>query len=449
MTKKLFGTDGIRGIANTYPMTAEVALNIGRAVAHLFKKKKHRTKIIIGKDTRISGYMLEEAIVSGICSMGADAYIMGPLPTPGVSFMALSQRADAGIVISASHNPYHDNGIKIFSGDGFKLPDEREKEIENFFFNDHKKHLPAPENLGKAYRIEDAEGRYIVFLKNTFPRDVSMEGMKIVLDCANGATYKVAPHVFWELGADIHTIHDEPNGLNINDECGSQYTKDLSKAVLEKKAAIGMAFDGDGDRIIVVDEKGNTLTGDQIVAICANTLKKENRLKNNTVVTTVMSNKGLSNFFKSMGIKHLRADVGDRYVLEEMLKTGSVIGGEDSGHIIFLDHHTSGDGIVSGLQLVATMLKEKKPLSELARMVTIYPQVLINVKVKTKPEITSIPELVEIIEKTEKELGDNGRILVRYSGTEQICRIMVEGPDKEITKIYCKNISKVVKNLLN
>jgi phosphoglucosamine mutase len=449
MTKKLFGTDGIRGIANTYPMTAEVALNIGRAVAHLFKKEKHRTKIIIGKDTRISGYMLEEAIVSGICSMGADAYIMGPLPTPGVSFMALSQRADAGIVISASHNPYHDNGIKIFSGDGFKLPDEREKEIENFFFNDHEEHLPDPENLGKAYRIEDAEGRYIVFLKNTFPRDVSMEGMKIVLDCANGATYKVAPHVFWELGADIHTIHNEPNGLNINDECGSQYTKDLSKKVLKEKAAIGMAFDGDGDRIIVVDEKGNTLTGDQIVAICANTLKKENRLKNNTVVTTIMSNKGLSNFFKSIGIKHLRADVGDRYVLEEMLKTGSVIGGEDSGHIIFLDHHTSGDGIVSGLQLVATMLKENKPLSELAKMATIYPQVLINVKVKTKPEISKIPEIVEIIEKTEKELGDNGRVLVRYSGTEQICRIMVEGPDEETTKIYCKNLSKVVKKLLN
>ena len=449
MTKKLFGTDGIRGIANTYPMTAEVALNIGRAVAHLFKKEKHRTKIIIGKDTRISGYMLEEAIVSGICSMGADAYIMGPLPTPGVSFMALSQRADAGIVISASHNPYHDNGIKIFSGDGFKLPDEREKEIENFFFNDHEEHLPDPENLGKAYRIEDAEGRYIVFLKNTFPRDVSMEGMKIVLDCANGATYKVAPHVFWELGADIHTIHNEPNGLNINDECGSQYTKDLSKNVLKEKAAIGMAFDGDGDRIIVVDEKGNTLTGDQIVAICAHTLKKENRLKNNTVVTTIMSNKGLSNFFKSMGIKNLRADVGDRYVLEEMLETGSVIGGEDSGHIIFLDHHTSGDGIVSGLQLVATMLKENKPLSELAKMVTIYPQVLVNVKVKTKPEISKIPEIVEIIEKTEKELGDNGRVLVRYSGTEQICRIMVEGPDEETTKIYCKNISKVVKKLLN
>ncbi len=449
MTKKLFGTDGIRGIANTYPMTAEVALNIGRAVAHLFEKEKHRTKIIIGKDTRISGYMLEEAIVSGICSMGADAYIMGPLPTPGVSFMALSQRADAGIVISASHNPYHDNGIKIFSGDGFKLPDEREKEIENFFFNDHEEHLPTPENLGKAYRIEDAEGRYIVFLKNTFPRDVSMEGMKIVLDCANGATYKVAPHVFWELGADIHTIHNEPNGLNINDECGSQYTKDLSKAVLKKKAAIGMAFDGDGDRIIVVDEKGKTITGDQIIAICANTLKKENRLKNDTVVTTVMSNKGLSNFFRDTGIKHLRSKVGDRYVLEEMLKTDSVIGGEDSGHIIFLDHHTSGDGIISGLQLVATMLKENKPISELARMVTVYPQILVNVKVKTKPEITSIPEIVEIIEKTEKELDDNGRVLVRYSGTEQICRIMVEGPDEETTKIHCKNISKVVKKLLN
>ncbi len=449
MTRKLFGTDGIRGIANTYPMTAEVALNIGRAVAHLFKKEKHRTKIIIGKDTRISGYMLEEAIVSGICSMGADAFIMGPLPTPGVSFMAQSQRADAGIVISASHNPYHDNGIKIFSGDGFKLPDEREKEIENFFFNSHEEHLPEPENLGKAYRIEDAEGRYIVFLKNTFPREVSMEGMKIVLDCANGATYKVAPHVFWELGADITTIHADPNGLNINDKCGSQHTTDLSEAVLREKAAIGMAFDGDGDRIIVVDEKGNTITGDQIVAICANTLKKEGRLKNNTVVTTVMSNKGLSNSFRDMGIKHLKTGVGDRYVLEEMQKTGSVIGGEDSGHIIFLDHHTSGDGIISGLQLVATMLKEQKPLSELSKLVTVFPQVLINIKVKTKPDISTIPEIMAVIENTEKELGDNGRVLVRYSGTEQICRIMVEGPDERTTKIYCKNVSEVVNKVLN
>ncbi len=449
MTRKLFGTDGIRGIANSYPMTAEVALNIGRAVAHLFKKKKYRTKIIIGKDTRISGYMLEEAIVSGICSMGADAYIMGPLPTPGVSFMAQSQRADAGIVISASHNPYQDNGIKIFSGDGFKLPDEREKEIESFFFNGYEEHLPEPENLGKAYRIEDAEGRYIVFLKNTFPREVSMEGMKIVLDCANGATYKVAPHVFWELGADITTIHADPNGLNINDECGSQHTKDLSETVLREKADLGMAFDGDGDRIIVVDEKGNTITGDQIVAICANTLKKEGRLKNDTVVTTVMSNKGLSNTFRDLNIKHLKTGVGDRYVLEEMLKSGAIIGGEDSGHIIFLDHHTSGDGIISGLQLVATILKEKKPLSELAKLVTVYPQVLINVKVKTKPEISTIPEIMEIIDTTEKELGDNGRVLVRYSGTELLCRIMVEGPDEKITKIHCKNVSEVVNKVLN
>jgi len=449
MTKKLFGTDGIRGVANTYPMTAEVALKIGRAVAYLFKEKKHRAKIIIGKDTRISGYMLEEAIVSGICSMGADAYLMGPLPTPGVSFMAQSQRADAGIVISASHNPYQDNGIKIFSGDGFKLPDEKEKEIETFFFNGYEKYLPDPKNLGKAYRIEDAEGRYIVFLKNTFPRDISMEGMKIVLDCANGATYKVAPHVFWELGADIHTIHVTPNGFNINDACGSQHTADLAKTVLQKKAALGIAFDGDGDRIIVVDEKGKTVTGDQIVAICAKTLQKTGRLKNNTVVTTVMSNKGLANTFKAMNINHVRAAVGDRYVLEKMIKSGAVLGGEDSGHIIFLDHHTSGDGIISGLQLVATMLKEQKPLSELAKLVTVYPQVLINVPVKSKPRISSVPEIVNIINKTEKQLGAKGRVLVRYSGTERICRVMVEGPDKKTTSSHCKKISNIVNKALN
>lgn len=446
----LFGTDGVRGVANEYPMTAEMALKIGMATAHLFKRSGHQPRIIVGKDTRVSGYMLEHALVSGICSMGVDAYLVGPMPTPGVAFLTNSMRADAGIVISASHNPFQDNGIKIFSSDGYKLPDEKEFEIEEMVLSNKMENLhPSPRELGKAYNIEGARGRYIVFLKNTFPREVSMEGMKIVLDCANGATYKVAPHVFWELGADITTIHADPNGLNINDECGSQHTKDLSETVLREKADLGMAFDGDGDRIIVVDEKGNTITGDQIVAICANTLKKEGRLKNDTVVTTVMSNKGLSNTFRDLNIKHLKTGVGDRYVLEEMLKSGAIIGGEDSGHIIFLDHHTSGDGIISGLQLVATILKEKKPLSELAKLVTVYPQVLINVKVKTKPEISTIPEIMEIIDTTEKELGDNGRVLVRYSGTELLCRIMVEGPDEKITKIHCKNVSEVVNKVLN
>lgn len=446
MGENLFGTDGIRGIANTYPMTAEVALNIGRAVAHLFRRNSHRPKIIIGKDTRISGYMLEESIVSGICSMGGDAYLVGPLPTPGVAYMVQSQRADAGIVISASHNPYQDNGIKIFSEDGFKLPDEKEKEIESFVLNNGaEKHLPEPKNLGKAYRIDDAEGRYIVFLKNTFPRELSMEGLKIILDCANGATYKVAPHVFWELGADVHPIHANPDGLNINHKCGSQNPGDLSEEVVRQGAHLGMAFDGDGDRLIAVDEKGNTVTGDQIIAICTNILRKEGRLKKNVVVTTVMSNKGLSSTFKEMGIQHVKSKVGDRYVLEDMLRTGAVIGGEDSGHIIFLEHHTSGDGIITGLQLVGAMLKGKKSLSELSKIVTIYPQVLINVDVKSKPELTTLPEVQGVISEVEEKLGDKGRVLVRYSGTQQICRVMIEGLDRKMTEMYCKKISDVIK----
>jgi len=446
---RLFGTDGIRGVANVEPMTAETALQVGRAVAFLFKRKGHRTKIIIGKDTRISGYMLEEAMASGVCSMGADAYLLGPLPTPGIAKMTQSQRADAGIVISASHNPFQDNGIKIFAGNGFKLPDEKEDEIEDLIINQRfKGQLPAPEDLGKAYRIEDAEGRYIVFLKNTFPKELSMEGLKIVLDCANGATYKVAPHVFWELGADVHTIHVSPDGMNINHNCGAMHTEALAEAVLKEKAAVGLAFDGDGDRLIAVDEKGKQVTGDTIIALCARVLQKEGKLKNSAVVTTVMSNSGLSMAFREMGIRHLRANVGDRYVLEKMLAEGAVMGGEDSGHIIFLEHHTTGDGIISGLQLVATLLKDEKPLSELAAMVPVNPQLLINIEVKSKPDLQTIPEVQQVIEQAEQELGDTGRVFVRYSGTQQLCRVMVEAPTREMTESYCKKITEIVQKHL-
>ena len=446
---RLFGTDGIRGVANIEPMTAETALQVGRAVAFLFKRKGHRTKIIIGKDTRISGYMLEEAMASGVCSMGADAYLLGPLPTPGIAKMTQSQRADAGIVISASHNPFQDNGIKIFAGNGFKLPDEKEDEIEDLIINQRfKGQLPAPEDLGKAYRIEDAEGRYIVFLKNTFPKELSMEGLKIVLDCANGATYKVAPHVFWELGADVHTIHVSPDGMNINHNCGAMHTEALAEAVLKEKAAVGLAFDGDGDRLIAVDDKGKQVTGDTIIALCARVLQKEGKLKNSAVVTTVMSNSGLSMTFREMGIRHLRANVGDRYVLEKMLAEGAVMGGEDSGHIIFLEHHTTGDGIISGLQLVATLLKEEKPLSELAAMVPVNPQLLINIEVKSKPDLQTIPEVQQVIEQAEQELGDTGRVFVRYSGTQQLCRVMVEAPTREMTESYCKKITEIVQKHL-
>ena len=446
---RLFGTDGIRGVANVEPMTAETALQVGRAVAFLFKRKGHRTKIVIGKDTRISGYMLEEAMASGVCSMGADAYLLGPLPTPGIAKMTQSQRADAGIVISASHNPFQDNGIKIFAGNGFKLPDEKEDEIEDLIINQRfKGQLPAPEDLGKAYRIEDAEGRYIVFLKNTFPKELSMEGLKIVLDCANGATYKVAPHVFWELGADVHAIHVNPDGMNINHNCGAMNTGDLAEAVVQNKAAIGLAFDGDGDRLIAVDEKGMPVSGDTIIALCASALQKEGKLKNSVVVTTVMSNSGLSMTFRQMGIRHLRANVGDRAVLEKMLAEGAVIGGEDSGHIIFFEHHTTGDGIISGLQLVATLLKEEKPLSELAAMVPVNPQLLINIEVKSKPDLQTVPEVQHAIEQAERELGDTGRVFVRYSGTQQLCRVMVEAPTREMTESYCKKIADLVQKHL-
>lgn len=446
MTRKLFGTDGIRGIANIFPMTAEVALNIGRAVAYVFKRNSHKPKIIIGKDTRLSGYMLEEALVSGICSMGGDAHLIGPIPTPGVAFMVQSQRADAGIMVSASHNPYQDNGIKLFSSDGYKLPDSKESDIESLIFNNSlAEKLSQPQHLGKAYRIDDATGRYIVFLKNSFPRTLSMEGLKIVLDCANGAAYKAAPHVFWELGAEVITIHASPDGFNINDKCGSQYPSGLSRAVIENRADIGMAFDGDADRLIAVDEKGEVITGDKIIGICTKTLKDEGRLKNNIVVTTIMSNAGLTQALSEMKIKHIRADVGDRYVLEAMKEKGAVIGGEDSGHIIFLDYHTAGDGILTGLQLVASMLKEKKALSELADRVPIYPQRLLNIDVSRKPDLSGLTEVQKAITDAENILGDSGRVLVRYSGTQQVCRIMAEGPDEKQIDLCCSVISEAVK----
>jgi len=444
---KLFGTDGIRGEANRYPMNAEIAFGVGQAVAHLFKKNGHRAHVIIGKDTRISGYMLESSLEAGITSMGGYPYLVGVLPTPGIAFVTQSMRADAGIVISASHNPFQDNGLKIFGGSGFKLTDEEEDIIEDLILNRKlSDFLPQASQMGKAARMNDVNGRYIVFLKNAFPRNLTMEGMKIVLDTANGATYKVAPDAFTELGADVEVIHNTPNGININDRCGSQHTQDLRKRVVESGAAIGLAFDGDGDRLIAVDEKGNEITGDQILIICASILKKEGKLKNDLLVSTVMSNLGLRLACKKYGFSHHASKVGDRYVLEDMLRLGSVIGGEEAGHMIFLDHHTTGDGIIAAMQVVAAMVKEGRPLSELARMMDIFPQELINVDVKSKPEIDTVPRLVEAITQVEKELGDEGRVLVRYSGTQNMCRVMVEGPSAAVTEKYCKQIADVVKS---
>ena len=445
----LFGTDGIRGEANRYPMSAEIAFGVGQAMAHLFKKKGHRSVIIIGKDTRISGYMLESSLEAGITSMGGQAYLVGVLPTPGIAFATQSMRADAGVVISASHNPYQDNGLKIFGGDGFKLNDAQEEVIEDLILNNKLTDmLPAAKDMGRAARIEGVNGRYIVFLKNTFPRNLSMEGMKIALDTANGATYRVAPDAFTELGADVEVIHKTPDGMNINDQCGSQHTERLKKKVVECGAAIGMAFDGDGDRLIAVDEKGNEITGDQILIICANMLKKDGKLKNDLLVSTVMSNLGLTVACKKYGFRHHASKVGDRYVLEDMQRLGAIIGGEDAGHMIFLDHHTTGDGIIAAMQLLAAMIREGKPLSELARQMDIFPQKLINVDVKSKPDIATIPRIMEVIRQVEQELRDEGRVLVRYSGTQNMCRVMVEGPSLEVTEKYCREIADVVEEII-
>lgn len=443
---RLFGTDGIRGEANRYPMDAATAFAVGQAMTLVLKKSRHTTRVIIGKDTRLSGYMLESALESGVTSMGGVPYLVGVLPTPGIAFMTESMRADAGAVISASHNPYQDNGIKIFSGAGFKLSDEQEEKIEELILGGKLPEMvPPPSEMGRAYRLDDAAGRYIVFLKNCFPRNLSMEGLKIVLDTANGATYKVAPAAFTELGADVTVIHNSPNGLNINEKCGSQHTEDLRKAVVENGAAVGLAFDGDGDRLIAVDEKGQEITGDQILVICGKWLKDQGRLTNDLIVSTIMSNMGLSVACKKYGFRNHAAKVGDRYVLEDMQRLGATLGGEESGHVIFLDRHTTGDGILTAMQLLAAMIEAGKPLSELAKMMEIFPQKLINVEVKSKPDLESVPQIVESIKQVEAELKGEGRVLVRYSGTQNMCRVMVEGPSKEITERYASQLAEVVK----
>lgn len=447
---RLFGTDGVRGVANKPPMTAEMVLEIGRATAHVCKHhKERRHTIVIGKDTRVSGYMLESALTAGICSMGVDVLLVGPMPTPGIAFITRSMRADAGMVISASHNPYQDNGIKIFSRDGYKLPDEEESEIEELISSGRIKDIrPTAEEIGKARRIDDALGRYIVFCKNAFPETASLEGMKIVLDCGNGATYKAAPIIFSELGAEVTAIHCEPNGVNINLNCGSQHTHDLCAKVRELKADVGLAFDGDGDRMIAVDEKGRELSGDHILLICAKALKEQGRLKNNLVVTTVMANFGFFVAARKLGIEAAVAAVGDRYVLEMMKERHALIGGESSGHMIFLDHHTTGDGLISALQLLACLRASGQPLSALADVMSVTPQKMINVDVRHKPDLDTIPEVRAAIASAETELGDQGRVLVRYSGTQAMCRVMVEGPTREMTDRLTKSIADVVRQCL-
>lgn len=444
--RRLFGTDGVRGIANEYPMTAEMAMQIGRAIAVLCKNGNHRHKIIIGKDTRISGYMFETSLSSGICSMGVDIMLVGPLPTPAISFITQSMRADAGIVISASHNPYQDNGIKIFSRDGFKLPDEIEEKIEELVFAASMDSLrPRPDSIGKAFRIDDASGRYIQHLKNTFPQEMTLDGLKIVVDCANGAAYKVAPIVFEELGANVISTGIEPDGININRDVGALHPEHISELVKKHKADIGIALDGDADRVIICDENGQIVDGDQIMAINSIDMSKNGKLKKNTVVATVMSNMGLELFLKEKGIKLVRTQVGDRYVVEHMRNNGLNFGGEQSGHIIFMDYLTTGDGILAALQTLSVMKKENKPLSELGKIIKKFPQVLINFKVKEKKDLSQIPEVSKAIKRAEKILKGRGRVLVRYSGTELKARVMVEGEDKVKIEKIANEISELIK----
>ncbi len=447
---RLFGTDGVRGVANKPPMTAEMVLEIGRATAYVCKRHaKHRPTIVIGKDTRISGYMLENALTAGICSMGVDVLVVGPMPTPGIAFITHSMRADAGLVISASHNPYQDNGIKIFSRTGYKLPDQEEDEIEELITSGRIRDIrPTADEIGKARRIDDASGRYIVFCKNTFPDELSLEGMKIVLDCSNGATYKVAPTVFSELGAEVIAIHNKPNGTNINAECGSQHTEDLIRTVQAEHADVGLAFDGDGDRVIAVDDRGRELTGDHVLAICGKDLKERDALRNNMIVTTVMANFGLYKALRELEIEHAVSAVGDRYVLEMMKDKDAMLGGEASGHLIFAEHHTTGDGIISALQLLAVMKRTGRNLSDLAGVMTMTPQHMINVQVNEKPPIEDIPAIVDAVRAAEGELMDQGRVLIRYSGTQSMCRVMVEGPTEEMTKRLTEHLAETVARAL-
>ncbi len=444
--RKLFGTDGVRGVANIEPMTSETALKLGRAAAHIFRNGSGRHRIVIGKDTRLSGYMIETAMASGICSMGADVLLVGPLPTPGISFITSSMRADAGIVISASHNPYQDNGIKFFSRDGFKLPDELELKMEDLIFTEKLNSLrPTADEVGKAYRIDDAQGRYIVFLKNTFPKGMTLDGLRIVLDCANGAAYRVAPAVFEELGAEVIPIGISPDGKNINDGCGSLHPDAMCNEVKKWRADLGISLDGDADRVIFADENGTVVDGDAIMAVCALDMMSRGELRKKTLVATVMSNVGLDITINGAGGKVVRTDVGDRYVVERMRSDGYNMGGEQSGHIIFLDHNTTGDGILAALQLLKVMMKEEKPLSELAKAMTAFPQKLINVRVRKKVDMQKIPGLREGMQAVESKLADRGRILVRYSGTEPIMRILVEGEDEPAIGKMAEEIADIVK----
>lgn len=446
MKKRLFGTDGVRGIANADPMTPETAMALGKAVSVVFRGKgKGRTRILIGKDTRLSGYMFETAIAAGICSMGADVMLVGPLPTPGIANLTVGMRAQAGIVISASHNPFDDNGIKFFGSDGFKLPDETEEWIERMV--EDQTLLPKPamgKEIGRAFRVEDAVGRYCVWLKSQFPKELSLSGLRIAVDCANGACYKVAPMVLEELGAEVITMADEPDGTNINDNCGAVYPQGLARLVNDKRCDVGLALDGDGDRAILVDENGDIVDGDAILAICAESMVERGQLLGGGVVGTVMSNFGLEKALKRMGLDLIRTDVGDRHVVAAMLDKGYNLGGEQSGHVVFLDNTTTGDGILTCLKVLEVMLRKNRRLSEIATIFERYPQVIISQKVKEKPPIEALSQVREMVAYVEKVLGNEGRANVRYSGTSPMIRVMVEGPDENVVRSLAEQIMHAI-----
>ena len=445
----LFGTDGIRGVANSYPMTAEMALTVGRALAVLFARSDG-APFVIGRDTRISGDMLAHALAAGICSMGGNVAMAGVLPTPGVAHLTRAAKGAAGIVISASHNPFQDNGIKIFTADGYKLSDQSEAEIEALVLNaDLAARAESVQATGGVRWLPDAGQRYVNFLIATAPCDDFLSGRRIVLDCANGATSEVAPRLFSALSAAVTTLFNEPDGRNINAGCGSQHPETLARQVVAQAADIGLAFDGDGDRLTAVDEKGEPLTGDQVLAVCAKGLQAAGRLKGGAVVSTVMSNMGLEKALAELGIAHRRAAVGDRHVLEKMLACGAVVGGEDSGHMIFLEDHTTGDGLLAALKLLATVQSEGKPLSQLRRVMTVFPQLTLNVAVKDKPPIENEPAIcAKRSARPKSVLNGRGRVLVRYSGTQALCRVMVEAPTREETERLCRQIADVVRRRL-
>ncbi len=442
--RKLFGTDGIRGRANVAPMTPELALQLGRALTFVARRNKSRSpRIVIGKDTRLSGYMLETAMAAGICAMGGRVMLSGPIPTPAVANLTQSMRADIGVVISASHNPYADNGIKIFGPDGFKLPDERELEIEQLLESPRlQQNGNTGASVGSALRIDDAGGRYIVYAKSTFPTDLTLDGLKVVVDAAHGAAYRVAPAVFAELGAEVICLACRPNGTNINRNCGALHPEHVAKEVAKRKADLGIALDGDADRVIIVDDKGRIVDGDAIMALCATRLLKERKLAKKTLVATVMSNMGLERAIEGQGGKLHRTGVGDRYVVEAMRQNGYNFGGEQSGHLIFLDHATTGDGIVAALQVLSIIVREQKPLSELAQLMQLVPQVLESVKLPARRPIEDMPMLSKRIADVERKLGQNGRVLVRWSGTEPKLRFMVEGPDPKRLSAYIKDMAE-------